>query len=199
MLIRKTYNIRQLKDELGEKIECARESCTGAAVVDVIIAQEILEVLEETFRREQKHQTLESALTFLEMEDGTQTNLQELSEKQREENIINGMKEEMDCFGNFNRRDECCVTCSCAILCRENTEVVEGETKESTKVPKCFGKYTTGESWERNCEYCGREVDCYLKSCKKECFGKYDKLSSECEDCEFVNECVIAKEAKQNE
>lgn len=111
----------------------------------------------------------------------------------RKEIDINGMKEEMDCFGNFDRRNEICVTCNCGILCRENTEAVE------KKVPKCFGKYTISESWERNCEYCGKEVDCYLKSCKKECFGKYDELSSECGDCEHINECARVVKVKSNE
>ena len=114
MVIRKQYNIGQLKDELGEKIERAREGCTGAVVVDVIIAQEILEVLEETFRREQKHQhqTLESALTFIEKENGTQSNSMELSE----------VAKYCDCFGSYKGvGNQKCFLCCLSDTCKDKT------------------------------------------------------------------------------
>ena len=121
MVIRKQYNIGQLKDELGEKIERAREGCTGAAVVDVIVAQEILEVLEETLRREQKHQTLESALTFIEKEDVTQTNLMEEHNKKPK------------CFGNYpdiaDDDIEDCSFCQHSEACKRETKKKKWERK----------------------------------------------------------------------
>ena len=112
MVINKTYNIEQLKDELGEKIECARGGCTGAAVVDVIVAQEILEVLEEMLRRERRNQTLESAITFIEKEDGTHTNSMEEANRKPE------------CFGMLRNNDtwNICEECPYIEQCKVVTE-----------------------------------------------------------------------------
>ena len=54
--------------------------------MDILTANNILDVLNETNRREQKHQTLVSALTLVEKEDDTQTNIME--EHKKPEGII---------------------------------------------------------------------------------------------------------------
>lgn len=78
MEINKTYDIT----ELGNKVQEAIESCVAGksnrCSIDLLTANEILEVLRETKVREERHQTLESALSFVEKEDGTQTNEMEL-------------------------------------------------------------------------------------------------------------------------
>lgn len=76
MRINKNYDIAKLAEELRAKINVKKNN--GVVRMDILTANDILDVLEETQRREQKHQTLESALTFIEKEDGTQTNEMEL-------------------------------------------------------------------------------------------------------------------------
>lgn len=77
MVIRKQYNIGQLAEQLQTEVEKSKKY-NGVVKLDILTANNILDVLNETNRREQKHQTLESALTFIEKEDGTQTNEMEL-------------------------------------------------------------------------------------------------------------------------
>ena len=107
MEINKTYDIT----ELGNKVQEAIESCVAGksnrCSIDLLTANEILEVLRETKVREERHQTLESALSFVEKEDGTQKNI---------------MEEETWCFGDFDGNNfECCI-CDDMKRCEEETK-----------------------------------------------------------------------------
>lgn len=116
MVINKTYDIGQLVETLRQEIELSKKY--NVVKLDILTANDILEVLQETHRREQKHQTLESALTFIEKEDGTQTNL---------------MEAETKCFGCYDGNDiECCM-CDDMKQCEE----------ETNRKPGCFGRYYT--------------------------------------------------------
>lgn len=110
MEIRKVYDIETLKNKLQESIEEARKNSTTRVKVDILTAQEVLEVLEETYKREQKHQMLESELTFVEKEDGTQTNEMEMHSKQ----------EMPDCIGMYSEKEnpEYCARCTNELLCK---------------------------------------------------------------------------------
>lgn len=115
MEINKTYDIT----ELGNKVQEAIESCVAGksnrCSIDLLTANEILEVLRETKGREERHQTLESALSFVEKEDGTQTN---------------EMEGETVCFGHFDGNDmECCI-CDDMKMCEEKTNKVLDVTKQ---------------------------------------------------------------------
>lgn len=113
MVIRKQYNIGQLAEQLQTEVEKSKKY-NGVVKLDILTANNILDVLNETNRREQKHQTLESALTFIEKEDGTQTNIME----------------EVGCFGDFDGNDfECCI-CDYMKWCEEETKQRRGKTNE---------------------------------------------------------------------
>jgi len=93
--------------------------------------------LNEINKREQKHQTLESACNFMEMEDGTQTNEMELhNKKDANGNILRSMDCNLDeiergnCFGCHIGGDGKCNLCVYEIECMN-------ETKERER---CFGK-----------------------------------------------------------
>lgn len=117
MVIRKQYNIGQLAEQLQTEVEKSRKY-NGVVKLDILTANNILDVLNETNRREQKHKTLESALTFIEKEDGTQTNLMEEHNKKSK------------CFGKYNEDDLDCLMCPCGDECMKETYEVEGETNE---------------------------------------------------------------------
>lgn len=106
MVIRKQYNIGQLAEQLQTEVEKSKKY-NGVVKLDILTANNILDVLNETNRREQKHQTLESASTFIEKEDGTKTNLMETEEV---------------CFGCFDEDDIGCGMCDCMEQCKEVTE-----------------------------------------------------------------------------
>lgn len=74
MNVTKDIDIKMLKDMLGNMIERCQTSLKPKVELDYNTAIRIYDVLEETQIREERHQTLESACTFMEMEDGTQTN-----------------------------------------------------------------------------------------------------------------------------
>lgn len=109
MVIRKQYNIGQLAEQLQTEVEKSKKY-NGVVKLDILTANNILDVLNETNRREQKHQTLESALTFIEKEDGTQTNLME---EQTNEPV---------CFGCYDEDDIECCNCMCGDKCLKETE-----------------------------------------------------------------------------
>lgn len=121
MVINKTYDIGQLAETLQQAIEQSKKY-NGVVKLDILTSNDILEVLQEINRREQKHQTLESALTFIEKEDGTQTNLMEEYNKKPE------------CFGKYKKNDnwEICEECPYEMQCymRKEKKEADGKTNE---------------------------------------------------------------------
>lgn len=119
MVIRKQYNIGWLAEQLQTEVEKSKKY-NGVVKLDILTANNILDVLNETNRREQKHQTLESALTFIEKEGGTQTNLMEEHNKKPE------------CFGRYKKNDnwEICEECPYEMQCYMRKEETEGKTNE---------------------------------------------------------------------
>ena len=122
MVINRTYDIGQLVEQLQTEIEKSKKC--SAVKLDILTANDILEVLKETHRREQKHQTLESALTFIEKDDGTQTNLMEEHNKKSESFA--------ECFGKYYTNCKQCdnVDCDVRIDCISETKFREDIAKE---------------------------------------------------------------------
>lgn len=183
MKVIKDIDIKMLKDMLGNMIEGCQTSLKPRVELDYNTAIRIYDVLEETQIREERHQTLESACTFMEMEDGTQTNEMELHNKPDENgNILRGTKayEKItkmvnklqtekglipECFGTFryDRNLSICHECECVKECfmKANSE---SKTKEDNK-KSCFGNY-------RDCYICTHCIDC--KKCREETIHRED-------------------------
>lgn len=123
MVINKTYDIKQLAEVLQQKVEESKKY-KGAVKLDILTAHDILEVLQETHKREQRNQTLESALTFIEKEDGTHTNLMEEKQKSTEHSKPKKKTKKRFCFGEYKRTNPECLTCGCGDMC-----LIETETK----------------------------------------------------------------------
>lgn len=104
MVIKKQYNIGQLAETLQQALELSKKY-NGVVKLDILTANDILEVLQEIHKREQKHQTLESAMTFIEKEEET--------------------NRKPDCFGKeyYNMTNVfVCVTCKHAEQCKVITK-----------------------------------------------------------------------------
>lgn len=149
MVIRKQYNIGQLAEQLQTEVEKSRKY-NGVVKLDILTANNILDVLNETNRREQKHQALESALTFIEKEDGTQTNLMEEHNKKPE------------CFGRHKKNDnwEICEECPYEMQCHmeEGKRIAKViTTEQKTEHYGCFGKYDEDD------------LDCLMCPCGDKC------------------------------
>lgn len=136
MLIKKNYNVKSLAETLEGALSVAIDDREVTVEIGLLEASDILDVLNETNKREQKHQTLESACNFMEMEDGTQTNEMELhNKKDANGNILRSMDcnldeiERSDCFGTYDGDIEC--------ECCDSEKECMNETKEREK---CFGK-----------------------------------------------------------
>lgn len=162
MKVNKDIDIKMLKDMLGKIIERCQTSLKPKVELDYNTAIRIYDVLEETQIREERHQTLESACTFMEMEDGTQTNEMELHNKTDENgNILRDMKANIeikapDCFRNYDDEDLKCDICEAKAGCAIATEEKE---KEEAKKKSCFGTF-------QNCYMCTHCID--FKMCSKE-------------------------------
>ena len=137
MKVTKDIDIKMLKYMLGNMIEICKTSLKPKVELDYNTAIRIYDVLEETQIREERHQTLESACTFMEMEDGTQTNEMELHNKTDENcNILRDMKASSenkapDCFRNYDDKDLNCNICDAKAGCAIATE--EKEKEEAKK------------------------------------------------------------------
>lgn len=156
MLIKKNYNVKSLAETLDGALSVALDDGKIVVEIGLLEANDILDVLNETNKREQKHQTLESACKFMEMEDGTQTNEMELhNKKDANGNILRSMDcnldeiERGDCFGTYDGDIKC--------ECCDSKKECMNETKERER---CFGK-----SYEKRpiiiCETCK-----YVKRCE---------------------------------
>lgn len=134
MYIRKEYNTQELINQLKEEVDRERQF-KGVVILSSAMAQDILDVLQETYRREQKHQTIESVLTFEESEIPS-------------------------CFGKYetdDKEDCTCVFCEYELNCKKETE-----RKKKKRRPVCFNVTMSGNFEAcKNCEYysdCVHEV-----------------------------------------
>lgn len=110
MVIRTEIDIEKMRDCILDSIEFAEGEDSYNAKVPIPLLYDVIDVLEETLRREQKHQTLESELTFIEKEDGTQKNLMEEHNKKPE------------CFGKYDEDYLDCLMCMCGDECLKETK-----------------------------------------------------------------------------
>lgn len=179
MRINKNYDIAKLAEELKETINDSKKH-NGGVRIDIITANNILDVLEEIQRREQKHQTIESALTFIEKEDGTQTNLMELTNSKKTKTIcndclmagcctLNCLKEHItkemlgdktNCFGKYHGMEKCgsCeYTKQCIKVKNRFTELVKED-----RLPECFGVYDEEVAWGNDCYDCKYKAMCEM-------------------------------------
>lgn len=203
MKIEKEYNIEQLAEQLLAEIENSKKY-NRVVKLDILTANDILDVLNETNKREQKHQTLESVCNFMEMEDGTQTNEMKLhNEKDANGNILRSidchleeLEDNRNCFGYCVEDDYTCTHCADYEKCKKETDKIKsrGDKVEANSKP------------ERNETLCD---DCLMKSCckvdcthehiteqmlgdLKKCFGKsYGKRIVACGTCKYKEQCMV--------
>ena len=123
MLIKRNYNVKSLAETLEGALSVALDDGKIVVEIGLLEASEILDVLNETNKREQKHQTLESACNFMEMEDGTQTNEMELHEKMTKmpENLQKANGAIPDCYGKYYDNGLRCIDCKSRESCVEET------------------------------------------------------------------------------
>ena len=185
MVIRKQYNIGQLAEQLQTEVEKSKKSNTLVRL-DILTANSILDVLNETNKREQKNHTLESTLTFIEKEDGTQTNLMEEHNKKPE------------CFGRYYINCKQCdnIDCNVRADCISTTKgnkrkLNEGSiTEQKTEHYGCFGKYDEDD------------LDCLMCECSDKCLKETERTEivrvSYCSEvgCEFnsATKCITTPE-----
>lgn len=166
MKVTRDIDIKDLKEVFKRQVDFAIKEGYANVNINFVTALRILDVLEETQIREERHQTLESACTFMEMEDGTQTNEMELHNKTDENgNILRDMKANSenkapDCFRNYDDEDLKCDICEAKAGCAIATEEKE---KEEAKKKSCFGTYL-------NCYMCTHCI--YFKICSKETMSR---------------------------
>lgn len=176
MVIRKQYNIGQLAEQLQTEVEKSKKY-NGVVKLDILTANNILDVLNETNRSEQKHQALESALTFVEKEDGTQTNEMEMHNKQKLP----------DCIGMYSesKNPKYCGRCEKELVCK----IIE---EHKTEHCGCFGKYDEND------------LDCLMCLCGDKCLKETERTEivrvSYCSEvgCKFnsATKCITTPEMR---
>lgn len=187
MKVTKDIDIKDLKEVFKRQIDFAIKEGYANVNINFVMALRILYVLEETQIREERHQTLESACTFIEMEDGTQTNEMELHNKTDENgNILRGIKEGNDDWNTTRKQME---------LHEKMTKMVGNFQKAKGIIPDCFGTY----EYDKNMDKCFKCK--YIKECAKssdtvpDCFTHYEG-SGKCTNCKEKTECLIDKQKR---
>ena len=110
MEVLRDIDIKDLKEVFKRQIDLAVKKELTNVRINYVTALRILDVLEEIQIREERHQTLESACTFMEMEDGTHTN-----------EIV------PDCYGCYIDKSLDCNNCKIKESCLEDTMKIKEE------------------------------------------------------------------------
>lgn len=133
MKVTKDIDIKDLKEVFKRQVDFAIKEGHANVNINFVTALRILYVLEETQIMEERHQTLESACTFMEMEDGTQTNEMKLHNKtDANGNILRGIKERNGDWNTERKQME---------LHEKMTKMLEHLQRANGIIPVCFGNY----------------------------------------------------------
>lgn len=194
MNVIRDIDIKDLKEVFKRQIDLAVKKELTNVRINYVTALRILDVLEETQIREERHQTLESACTFMEMEDGTQTNEMELHNKtDANGNILRGVKERNGDWNTERKQME---------LHEKITKMVEHLQKEEDIIPKCFGTFSCDINMDK-CFKCECTKECFIKTNSKkgvpDCYGVYDDKDLECINCEDKGKCAIETNKRKEE
>lgn len=191
MNVIRDIDIKDLKEVFKRQIDLAVKKELTNVRINYVTALRILDVLEETQIREERHQTLESACTFMEMEDGTQTNEMELHNKTDENgNILRGIKEGNDNWNTTRKQME---------LHEKMTKMLEHLQRANGIIPVCFGNYECDKNMDK-CFKCK-----YIRECAKssdtvpDCYGCYDDKGLNCNNCKSKESCVEDTERRKEE
>ncbi len=191
MEIRKEYNIQELINQLKEEVDRERQF-KGVVILSSAMAQDILDVLQETYRREQKHQTIESALIFDEKEVETKKLVRTKGDSAEYKKELKE-SEIPSCFGNYGTEDkeDCtCVFCEYELSCRRETE----QNKRKRR-PDCFNVMCGDFEACQRCEYrpyCVHEVKEQKTNndTAPDCYGCYDDKDLDCNNCKSKESCA---------
>lgn len=180
MKVIKDIDIKNLKEVFKRQIDLAINKGYANVNINFVTALRILYVLEETQTREERHQTLESACTFMEMEDGTQTNEMELHNKTDENgNILRGIKEGNDNWNTTRKQME---------LHEKMTKMLEHLQRANGIIPVCFGNYECDKNMDK-CLKCEYIKECTASDKASDCYGCYDDKGLNCNNCKSKVSC----------
>lgn len=191
MKVTKDIDIKDLKEVFKWQVDFAIKEGYANVNINFVTALRILYVLEETQIREERHQTLESACTFMEMEDGTQTNEMELHNKtDANGNILRGVKERNGDWNTERKQME---------LHEKMIKMFERLQRANGIIPVCFGNYECDKNMDKclKCEY--------IKECAKssdtaqDCYGCYDDKNLDCKNCKSKVSCEEDAEKRKEE
>lgn len=191
MNVIRDIDIKDLKEVFKRQIDLAVKKELANVRINYVTAFRILDVLEETQIREEKHQTLESACTFMEMEDGTQTNEMELHNKtDANGNILRGIKERNGDWNTERKQME---------LHEKMTKMLEHLQRANGIIPVCFGNY----EYDKNQDKCFKCK--YIRECAKssdtvpDCYGCYIDKGLDCNNCKSKESCLEDTEKRKEE
>lgn len=188
MIIRKEYNVELLSAELTKEVIEAERVSNFYVKVPILVAKDIVDVLDETLEKKKRNQTLESELQFVETEDKGQTN--EMEEEMNKE-IPRIIKEHV-CFGKYDKDSLECGICDYKYECKEKYEEYFKKKTPKRKRPSCFKHFYDNNKQCDNTE-CIHRKECVesIKITKPECFGDFDCKMISCQRCDSCNECMI--------
>ena len=181
MKIKKNYDIGAIANEIKDRIMI---SSNGEVCIDVLLAQNIVDVLEEVSRRE-AIECIETAKPEISVPE----KLQPVSPAKDgneilPENMKAGCDDKPRCYGKYtvdNAQERDCTHCpdeGCCYL-------------KSSCRKKCFGTYENDSSICANCKYiCECKKESNVKDAHVGCMGEYrGKLHKKCLLCNLSYIC----------
>lgn len=203
MKIVKEYNLLVLSSVVKRAIEASYKSCTKSASIDIIKAQEIVEVLERMAELEgaqtnefECHNNIENVIKEENNDWNTARKQMELHSKiDSNGNILRGVSVEALRQTKIKERNEtlcsdCLMSCCCHVDCKN-----EHITKQMLgDLVKCFGK-SYGKNAIVVCETCKYKEQCReIKNNELEgnrkCFGACVKDDYSCTHCIDYEKCL---------
>lgn len=184
MIIRKEYDLENIVNCL--KISCGeaeKEDCFNVSV-PINILCDVIDVLKEQKKREENHQTLESALSFIEMENGTQSNEFELSKK-RLDKIVEVMQKQPIQVSDIkeNETEEIYKNRIVAILNSIGIKI-DKEILWEQLIRIIRYIISTSSGLER----ANKQIEILLDKTHS-CFGSYNMFNGVCSSCSLKDEC----------
>lgn len=170
MKIEKEYNLQELANKVKESIKLDYRLTAKTANLNLITAQQIVDVLE----------------TVASWEKDKANEMELHNKKDANGNILRGAKEGNDDWNTTRKQME---------LHEKMTKMLEHLQRANGIIPVCFGNYEYDKNQDKcfKCEYirkCAKSSDTV-----PDCYGCYEG-SGKCTNCKEKTECLIDKQKK---
>lgn len=183
MEIKKQYDIGAIANEIKDRIII---SSNGEVCIDVLLAQNIVDVLEEIGRMEKEGNKGKTVIDRLSPASPSQD-----GNKKAPENLKNGCDDKPECYGKYlteKEQERDCTHCPDEVHCYFETEKTEEDkTEEKPMLRQCTNCLMKDKGCNRDCK--NNRITAKMLRDRTGCFGDYDSTDGACGKCKYLELC----------